>query len=164
MISKNRIIAFGSAFFGVCLILISFSFSANAQTLYSCVSPSDGEDPPLLRVIDLDTGDTLSAVEIILSGETLKGCNGLAKDPTTGVCFIMLSPPGGGGGTPGARILATINPFTGQASEIGNTGLPFAGMAFDNSGTLYGLTGDQNGAADPTLYTLSKQNGSPTLV
>ena len=152
----NGSISLSVAFLALTLFLLSFTLSANAQTLYSC-----DRSNPLLRTIDPNTGDTLTTTDIIF-GEEIRGCNGLAKDPTTGVCWIMLRPPGQSQGMPGPRILATINANKGVATEIGNTGLAFAGIAFDSNGTLYGLTGDQDGAAIPTIYTLSKINGTHT--
>jgi len=158
----NGSISLAVAFLAVTLFLLSFTLSANAQTLYSCVSPLD-DVGALLHTINPNTGATLTTTEIILRGQELRGCNGLAQDPMTGVCWIMLSFPGGGGDeTPGARRLATIDVDTGVATEIGNTGLPFAGIAFTPDGTLYGLTGDQDGAAIPTIFTLSKIDGTPT--
>jgi hypothetical protein len=37
-----------------------------------------------------------------------------------------------------------------------------AGIAFTPDGTLYGITGDQDGDAIPTIYTINKTNGFPT--
>ena len=147
------------AFIVFALFLASLSFTSNAQTLYSCPPPYDHN--PILYTINPSTGATLTSKEIILPGETVNGCNGMAKDPTTGVCRMILNitvPE-----TTDPRVLVTIDPVTGIATLIGNTGDAFAAIAFDNSGTLYGVTGD--GASVPeTLYTLSKINGSATFV
>jgi len=164
MIGKKRIIVCSFTFLVTILILLSYALSGNAQTLYSCNSPGGGAGTnAFLHTIDPDTGATLSTTDITLEGEELIGCNGLAQDPTTGVCWIILSGPGSGGGSPGPRLLATLNPRTGRATEIGNTGLAFAGIAFDTSGILYGLTGDQGESAIPTIYMLSKDDGAPTF-
>ena len=93
MIGKNRIIVCSFTFLCTILILLSFTLAGNAQTLYSCESPSGGPNP-FLHTIDPSTGATLSTTPIILPGEELRGCNGLAQDPSTGVCWIILSPPG----------------------------------------------------------------------
>lgn len=62
MIGKNRITGYVFTFLVTILILLSFSLSSNAQTLYSCVSPSDGAGP-LLHTIDPNTGATLTTRE-----------------------------------------------------------------------------------------------------
>jgi len=160
MIYMNRSISLAVAFLAVSLFLVTFTLTSSAQTLYSCESPF-GATNPFLYTVDPDTGATLTTTEITLEGETVRGCNGLAKDPTTGVCYMIVNVaqvPG----TPAPRILAIIDVDTGVATEIGNTGLAFAGIAFTPDGTLYGLTGDQNGSAIPTIYTINKTNGTPT--
>lgn len=147
----------------LCTILFLFSFTVpgNAQTLFSCES-SFSITNPFLHTVDPNTGETLSTTEITLAGETVRGCNGLARDPMTGMCWMMVnvaSDPG----TPSPRVLATIDPESGVATAVGNTGGAFAGIAFDSTGTLYGVTGD--GASTPeTLFTLSKTDGTPTFV
>ncbi len=92
MINKNRIILSSFTFLFTILFITFFSFSGNAQTLYSCESPRGGPNP-FLHTIDPNTGATLSTTEITLAGEQIQGCNGLSRDPNTGVCWIVLSPP-----------------------------------------------------------------------
>ena len=163
MIKNQQYISLSIATIFAFLFLVFFTYSGNAQTLYSCESPRGA---PLLHTIDPNTGATLTTTPITLDGVQLRGCNGLAKDPSTGVCWIILTPPnsGGPGSEPGPRLLATLDPITGVASEIGNTGQAIAGIAFDRFGdTLYGLTGNADGGAIPTIFTLSKLDGSPTF-
>jgi hypothetical protein len=47
-----------------------------------------------------------------------------------------------GTGNAGARLLAILDPFTGQLKQRGNTGRRYAGITFDSQGVLFGLTGD----------------------
>ncbi len=123
------------------------------RTLYT-VSPSDAD----LRVIDPLSGSTITSFSISVSGATVLGANGLARDPTTGKLWALLQLTG----QPG-RELVTINPANGVATRIGNTGDNFAGLAFKSDGVLYGVTGD--GAAIPErLFTLSKSTGVPVEV
>lgn len=159
MISKNQIISYSFTLLSAMLMLLSFPLSSNAQVLYTC-SRDDND----LRIIDQFTGATLQTTPITLGGITLDGCTGLAKDPTSGVCWMLLkeetspSEP---------RLLVKINPQTGVAKFIGDTGGPddefFASIAFDSEGTLYGVTGDGSTTSE-TLYTLSTEDGSPTFV
>jgi len=103
-----------------------------------------------------------------LSGETVFGCNGLARDPTDGTCYIILKTSQG---RPSTRLLATIDESTGVATLVGNPGdLQISSLAFDSSGTLYATVGDQAGIEPPgdrvepeTLQTLSKADATPTL-
>lgn len=121
--------------------------------LYS-ISPRDDE----LRVIDTqDVPQTISSVTITLPAQTVEGGNGLAMHPSTGVVYGLLKLQGQLG-----RELVTINPNTGVATSVGNTGDLFAGLAFDNAGTLYGVTGDGAGVPE-RLYTLSTVNASKVL-
>ena len=87
----------------------------------------------------------------------------MATDPTTNVLWALLKLSGQIG-----RELVTIDPTTGIATSIGDTGESLAALAFLNDGTLYGVTGDQRsnpGAGTPeTLFTLSKVDATPTLV
>jgi hypothetical protein len=108
--------------------------------------------------IDLADGATLSCVAVEAPNETVRWMNGLAQDPTTGEIWALASLEG----REDQRDLIKIDPTTGIAVDIGVTGDNFAAIAFDDSGALYGVTGD--GATTPeTLYTLSKTNGTPTL-
>ena len=124
--------------------------------LYS-IGPRDG----YLRVVDETTGWSISelSIPITLEGEDVSGGNGLATNPLTGELWAILETYGGEEG----RLLATIDPVTGVATLVGNTGDKFAGLAFDASGVLYGVTGD--GANVPaSLFTLSLEDGSATFV
>ncbi|MCH7519169.1 MAG: hypothetical protein IH964_09100 [Candidatus Dadabacteria bacterium] len=146
-------------FIGVLLFAVGLYFPANAQTLYGCQTPFGVN--PFLYTINQNTGAALTTTEITLAGETVNGCTGMAKDPTTGVCWMILNitePE-----TTNPRVLVTVDEDTGVATLIGDTGDAFSTIAFDASGTLYGVTGD--GANVPeTLFTLSKTNGLPTFV
>jgi len=162
MISKNKIIAYSFTFLSTILILLSFTLSGNAQTLYSCESATGG-DVPFLNIVDTTTLATLNTAEIQLAGETVRGCNGMARHPQTGVCYIILNVNPDTDEPVPPRILATINPITGIASAIGNAQETFASITFDSNGTLYGVTGD-GGATPETLFTISLSNGAPTFV
>jgi len=125
---------------------------------------SISRDDDLLRVVDPSTGGTVSSVPITLAGKIVSFGNGLATNPVTGQLFALLTLVG----QPG-RQLVTINPSTGVATSIGNTGDQFAGLAFNSSGTLFAVTGDKKnspGAGLPpeTLFTLNTSNAAPTQV
>lgn len=165
MFINLRIFAVSVLLFG--LLLVGLTVSGSAQTLYTCESPRDGPNP-FIHTIDPSTGATLSTTQISLEGEMIEGCNGLAKDPSTGTCWIALSTPdsgGGGSGANGNRLLGTLDEVTGVVTLVGETGERIAGIAFNTNGdTLYGITGDGDGKFVPKIVTLSKIDGSSTFV
>lgn len=132
---------------------LALSSVAAADILYS-ISPRDD----LLRAINPATGLTINDVTITLAGETVSGGTGLATNPLTGELYAILKIFGSGG-----RELVTIDPATGVATSVGNTGERFAGLAFDFAGTLYGVTGD-GATTSETLFTLNTTDATPTLV
>jgi hypothetical protein len=111
-----------------------------------------------LRTVDAADGSTLEHVVITLSGKIVLGSNGLARDPQTGTLYAILKLLG-----VSTRELVTLDPDTGVATSVGDTGDQFATITFASDGTLYGITGD--GAAVPqTLYTLSTVDATPTFL
>jgi hypothetical protein len=70
MIGKNRIIGYFFTFLVTILLLLSFSLSSNAQTLYSCEKPDSVS--PFLYTVNQSTGATLTTTEITLAGETYR--------------------------------------------------------------------------------------------
>jgi hypothetical protein len=125
--------------------------TAHAQTLYSIDQGSDQ-----LRVINPATAASVSSVTITLAGETVNGGNGIATDPATQTLYAILRL----GGVTG-RVLVTIDPTTGAATQIGNTGLNLAGLAWDCSGNLFGVTGD-GGTPPETLFSIDPATGAAT--
>jgi hypothetical protein len=135
----------------LCAAFVS-SGVARGQILYAVDQGSN-----LLRTIDPANAGTLTSVPITLAGQSINGANGLAADPQTGALWALLRLQGQTG-----RLLATINPGTGVATSIGNTGDAFAGLAFHTDGTLYGVTGD--GANVPeSLFKINQTTGAPTF-
>jgi hypothetical protein len=107
---------------------------------------SIGTDGSLLTIEPSD-GTVLSSVPITLAGDSVASGNGLAAGPE-GMLFGLLTLAGQVG-----RELVTIEPSTGVATSIGNTGRLFAALALDESITLYGLTGT-GGLPPATLYRI----------
>lgn len=133
----------------VCTTLVAAAGVASAQDLYSV-----DRDTNLLRQVNPADGSTINTIAMD-GGVT--GANGLAAHPNTGDLWALLKIPGGAG-----RALGTVDPNTGNVDVVGFTGDSFAGIAFDNGGTLYGVTGD--GADTPSsLFTLSLTDASPTF-
>jgi hypothetical protein len=151
--SVTAAVVFGVGLFG--------SVPAEAGNLLS-VSPGGGNRPPdpLLRSIDSANGATVpgASVAMSLAGRTVIGATGLARNPQTGDLYALLKLQG----TSFVRLVA-LDEYTGVATDIGDTGHRFAGMAFATDGTLYAVTGDGDGVPE-SLFTLSTADGSATLV
>ncbi|NIO40209.1 MAG: hypothetical protein GTO41_08445, partial [Burkholderiales bacterium] len=83
---------------------------------------------------------------------------GLATDPTKNELFSVLRIHPS---DTTVRLLATVDPTSGVATEIGNPGLAIATIAIAADGTLYAVTGD--GAVPPhTLFSIDKTTANPT--
>lgn len=138
------------------------SVPAEAGDLLLSVSPGGGTRPPdpLLRTVDAADGSTVGGASVVmtLEGQTVVGATGLARDPQTGILYALLKIQGNS-----FRRLVTLDEVTGVATDIGDTGHRFAGMAFASDGTLYAVTGDGDGVPE-ALFTLSTANAAPTLV
>lgn len=130
-------------------------------TLYS-ISPRDAQ----LRVID-PGGATASMIPIVMDDHEVTGGTGLATDPQTGILHAILRLSNPLPNTVGDRVLATIDPFTGQATLIGAPSsehlIKLSGLAFDPEGQLFGVTGDDQGATAPeTLFLIDPATGAAT--
>jgi len=136
-----------------CLTITS-SQAFGEDILYSIARNDDQ-----LRIVDPITALTISQTTITLAGQTVTGGTGLATDPTTGDLWATLKIEGQDG-----RELVTIDPDTGEAISKGDTGLKLSGIAFDSSGTLYGITGDGHIPMEQasTLFIISTTDSSFT--
>ena len=78
------------------------------------------------------TGGTIGTpVSVTLSGFTIKGINGLSTDPDTGILYaILASDSSSGDPQDTGRRLATLNPLTGVATNIGSLPKGFANIEF----------------------------------
>jgi hypothetical protein len=133
--------------------VLAITTTAQAQTprLYT-VTTQDNK----IRRIDPTTGVTLSLA-------SFTGCTGvkgvaLATDPTTGLLWAMLS-----GNLSTTSRLVRINPLNGQCTDVGPSTDKFAGIAFDSTGKLYGVSGD-GGIIDESLFSISKTTAQATFL
>jgi hypothetical protein len=150
------------------VVLLAFGMlgvvPAGAGDLLLSISPGGPGAPrapdPLLRAVDSADGSTVAgeSVAITLAGEVVIGGSGLAREPQTGTLFALLKLEG-----TSFRRLVTLDEWTGVATDVGDTGNRFAGMAFATDGTLYAVTGDGGGVPE-SLFTLSTVDGSSNLV
>lgn len=142
----------------VSAVILSLAISMAVPTMAAPVLytvSSNGDDQ--LRTVDPLTALTLSSVTITLAGETVTGGTGLATNPLTNELYALLTIQGQSG-----RELVKLNPKTGVATTIGDTGRSFAGLAFDATGVLYGVTGD-GGSPSETLFTINPADATSTL-
>jgi len=122
---------------------------------------------PFIHKINPETGVTISSVEITLDGsftqgEFVNGGSGIAFNPDDGKIYALLKisiDPGADGGQfeDQNRHVATIDPLTGIATLVGDTGaFKIASLTF-NPGTLFSVDLDFD-----DLSTVSTVDGSVT--
>jgi len=117
-------------------------------------------------VIDNISGSEFAFQPILLEGEVVTRSVGMAVHPTTFEMYVSV----GLDGVPStARNLLQINPDTGQARNVGTLNQRIASLAFNSSGTLYGVSGECNNGCDgssmaETLFEISTTDASLTLV
>jgi uncharacterized repeat protein (TIGR01451 family) len=118
-------------------------------------------EEPNLWVVDPTFNTTESAQEITMSGHTVCGGNGLAAQPGTGTLFGVVNLDDCGSSTP--RTLASIDPVTAEATEIGSFGSTrIAAIAFGgDSTTLYAASGN-GGSAVRKLFSVDTTDGTLT--
>ena len=127
---KITLVAFMMAtIFSIGLTSIPFSFADISIVLGENVLSID-KDSPLLRKINPDTGATIESVVITLAGESVNGGKGLAFNPVDGKLYALLK-------TGSDSLLVTLDPETGEATLIGDTGDKFLALAFNATGTLF---------------------------
>jgi DNA-binding beta-propeller fold protein YncE len=133
--------------------------------------PSPGPNPlslsrdsATLYTIDRASGGSLSNVTISLPGEIIQGGRGLATSPVTEELFAVLSVDDAANIMNMRRLLTSIEPVSGMATQIGvgQVGRG-AALAFDNSGTLYSGESANTGAGFANrLYVLDTVTGQRT--
>lgn len=138
------------------VLLVSLCASAAAQGDYLfTVSEIEG----LLRKVEPLNGQTAGSMQIVTTSNVLvQGCNGLARNPVSGVLYAIVREAI----APGVQKLATVDAQTGVATIIGPLGDIFAGLACRGDGALFGVT-DDVASVPSTLWTISVATGTPTL-
>ena len=148
------------------LTLIFAPSLARAQlfTLSSITGWWDYDDSGTIRQVNPATGETISIQGIRLPpGSYGFYTTGLAAHPATGEFFVLIESAPSPTGPICQHLLAKLDPATGAATIIGNTGICFASLAFHSNGTLYGVTNSE-GAVPPSLFTLDTTNATPTFL
>jgi hypothetical protein len=133
--------------------------------LYNVNAADFSPNADKLFQIDPANGSQLDAVTMTLPSETIKRGNALAADPIANVLYGVLDINNC------SRPLATIDPDTGVATMVGDSGSRLSALAFDTSGTLYAVSGRSlsggTGLANcthpaRTLFKVDKTNGQLT--
>ncbi len=136
---------------GVALALLASAAPASAQTLYAL--EFDGNPSSSFGEINQVTGADVTSI-----GSTLMNGKGMATDPTTGTMYAVRS-------YKGTFDLVTIDPADGSTMTIGTfrnaagTEFPmFRDLTFDNTGQLWGVTG-QFGDNAQSVLPIDKATG-----
>ena len=149
------------------LLLVSIASPIASAQLYGTSPFQNGPSPynGSLFQFDPDTLTWLDGRIISLPGFTVTGVTGLTAHPNlappddalNGKLYAILKLAAVSG-----RVLATVDPATGDATQIGNLGDNFSSLSFREDGQLFGVTG--NGAAVPeTLWLIDKATGAKTI-
>ena len=100
-----------------------------------------------LYEFDPDTGALIGTMAItIAGGGTYNGCTGMAYDKVNDVIYIIYK-------FPGSRRLGRLNYSTGVITHILVFGPAMAGIAFDNNGKLWVVSGDGTTPSE-TLFSI----------
>lgn len=153
--SSKRLSPVGFGAVLISLLALAVARPASADLLYAI----DVWDPRLW-VIDPTDGSTIGARNLTVNSDTVEGGNGLAIDPNSGEMYGLVKLQNWS-----ERSLVTIDPETGVATVIANLVYPFASITFDDSGTLYGVTGAaqyMSAASRNALFTIDPTDGTLT--
>ncbi|MCH8904623.1 MAG: T9SS type A sorting domain-containing protein [Bacteroidetes bacterium] len=136
-------------------ILITTCFNNTLAQNYFVITVT-GDD--VIRIVDDVNMNVQYSVTMKVSGFTIVGSQGMSVEPLTGDYYLVYSVSGSTD-----RRLGIVNPITGTVKDRGDLGDKFAGITFDNSGVLYGVTGD--GATVPeSLYTIDPNSAKTVFV
>lgn len=133
-------------------------------TVPVCAQLMLGADPynDRLRVLDLQ-GNTLRTTILQLDvGGQWDGTNAVAHDPLTGRIFVCFDATGVNLVGRGLGVLGPIGATT-EVTLVGDLGQRFATLAFDDGGTLYGITG-HNSPTPEELHAIDTETGATTLI
>lgn len=144
----------------ICTLVIAFGMSTEAKAQVPAVphyiyGASPFQDS--LWAIDTTNWSVVQRTGPTLVGFTITGINGIAYDPTTYETYVIMKLSAVSG-----RVLGKIDLATGICTQVGNLGDNFSSIMFDETGQLWGATGD--GATVPeTMYKIDKTTGAVTL-
>jgi hypothetical protein len=154
---------------GAYLVVLLFLLQFCGTPFEGCVSLSDNcklyivnsadftGNGDKLYEIDPANGSQLDVVTMKLPGNTIDTGNALANNPITNELFGVLDTGNC------SRLLVAIDPDTGAATNVGNTGARLSALAFDRSGTLYGVSGGKDCTRPKkTLFEVDQTNGQLT--
>jgi hypothetical protein len=151
-------------FAGVLILIFAPSLARAQLFTLSSITGWWDYDGSAIRQVDPTTGATISFFQWRLPAGTYGAyTTGLAAHPTTGEFFALVQSAPSPTGPICQHKLAKINPVTGAATILGNTGACFASLAFHRNGTLYGVTNSE-GTELPSLFTLNTTNATPKLL
>src|SRR6266542_2003127 len=150
-------------FAGVLTLIFAPSLARAQLFTLSSITGAWDYDYAYIRQVNPATGATISIKGITIPVPYLPYITGMAAHPTRGEFFMLVESVSSPTGPICQHLLAKIDPATGAATIIGNTGACFASLAFHSNGTLYGVTNSE-GAKPPSLFTLDTTSATPTLL
>src|SRR6266542_2693567 len=150
-------------FAGVLTLIFAPSLARAQLFTLSSITGAWDYDYAYIRQVNPATGATISIKGITIPVPYLPYITGMAAHPTRGEFFMLVESVSSPTGPICQHLLAKLDPATGAATIIGNTGICFASLAFHSNGTLYGVSNSE-GAVPPALFTLDTTNATPTFL
>jgi hypothetical protein len=147
--------------------------SPTGQALYSVPTDNFGEDQidPYLVIVNSQTGQDISQLDLFLLAspeDRICKLRGLATHPTTGMLYSVMDL--GVFDDDEQQVfcddfvtyLVEIDPADGLTDIIGYTGEAFSALAFDDTGTLYGVL--SSSSTSGALYSIDIASASTIYV
>lgn len=139
------------------LALASLASFASAQALYGVSNGFGTAANNRVYEINPLNGDLTNIQVITMAGFEVRNALAMAVNSSTNTMYVVLQT--GTGQT--SRRLATLNPLTGVATDIGLLGLGISSISFRPDGVLWAVSGD--GATPPeTLFTVNTSTAAVT--
>ncbi len=143
-------------------VFINQAFAVTTtDDLFICQSPEGASTgkPPIIALTNLTDGSYISIQNITVAGLSIRGCNGMAVDPTDGTFYAIVTHSA----NLADRHLITLDPTTGLGTDIGGMGNRYATLGFLADGSLRTVSG--NADASPEIYhSVNKATGQTTAL
>ena len=138
--------------FGMSVFLLPAGSQAG-KVLYGAESAE-----PYFTQLDPSSGiDGFSSYMPLVGTHSVQGMMGAAADPMTGEIYLVLDTE------EAFHRLIKFDPRTTEIVDIGNLGDLITGLAFDSSGTLYGVTSDDVSGTEDTIFTINTSTAALTF-